>query len=135
MKKAGFSELVDAIVAADARYDREAYLFVKNALDFTAKQKKKKETGSLHVTGQELLEGVRQYALKEYGPMVMTVFAYWRLRSCEDIGEIVFRLIRAEAFRKTDEDSLDHFKNGFSFQAAFVEPFLPSLGEPVEKPG
>src|SRR5579862_6689919 len=126
MKKAGFSELVDAIVAADARYDREAYLFVKNALDFTAKQKKKKETGSLHVTGQELLEGVRQYALKEFGPMVMTVFAYWGIRNCEDIGEIVFNLIRAGEFHKTDEDSIEHFKNGFSFREAFIEPFLPA---------
>ena len=136
MRKAGFAELIDRIVAGDARYDREAYVFVKNALDFTAKQKKRKEEVSLHVTGQELLEGVRQYALKEFGPMVMTVFAYWGIRNCEDIGEIVFRLIRAGAFRKTDEDSIEHFKNGFSFREAFVEPFLPGRGVAggLEKP-
>jgi len=136
MQKAGFAELIDRIVAGDARYDREGYVFVKNALDFTAKQKKRKEEVSLHVTGQELLEGVRQYALKEFGPMVMTVFAYWGIRNCEDIGEIVFRLIRAGAFRKTDKDSIEHFKNGFSFRAAFVEPFLPGGGVAggLEKP-
>ena len=139
MKKAGFSELIDKIVAGDTRYDREGYVFVKNALDFTAKQKKRKDAAALHVSGQELLEGVRQYALKEFGPMVMTVFAYWGIRNCEDIGEIVFSLIRADAFRKTDEDSIEHFKNGFSFRAAFVEPFLPGADagrrEAAEKAG
>ena len=140
MQKAGFAELIDRIVAGDARYDREGYVFVKNALDFTAKQKKRKEEVSLHVTGQELLEGVRQYALKEFGPMVMTVFAYWGIRNCEDIGEIVFNLIRAGEFHKTDEDSIEHFKNGFSFREAFIEPYLPArgvagrIGEPLEKP-
>ena len=139
MQKAGFSELIDRIVAEDARYDREAYIFAKNALAFTAKQKKRKEDVSHHVTGQELLEGVRQYALKEFGPMVTTVFSYWGIRNCEDIGEIVFNLIRAGEFHKTDEDSIEHFKNGFSFREAFIEPYLPAgrvarkIGAPLEK--
>jgi uncharacterized repeat protein (TIGR04138 family) len=140
MQKAGFSELIDRIVAEDARYDREAYVFANDALAFTLKQRKRKDEGSRHVTGRELLDGVRQYALKEFGPMVMTVFAYWGIGNCEDIGEIVFSLIRAGEFQKTEEDSIEHFKNGFSFREAFVDPFLPAgglsgeVGQPLEKP-
>ena len=33
-----------------------------------------------HVSGQQLLEGVRQYALLQFGPMVPTVFEHWRSR-------------------------------------------------------
>ena len=82
-----------------------------------------------HVAGPELLEGVRQYALKEFGPMVVTVLSYWGIRSCEDVGHMVFNLIGAGIFGKTEEDSIDDFKNVFDFHEAFVKPF-----EPVKPP-
>src|SRR5437773_1680506 len=85
MKKIGFAEAVDSVVKSDPRYDREAYSFLRDALDFTLKQRKKnKEDESRHVAGQDLLEGVRQFALREFGPMVTTVFDYWGIRGCED---------------------------------------------------
>ncbi len=66
----------------DPRYQREAYIFLRDALDFTTKQQKKvKGTTVRHVSGPELLEGVRQYALKEFGPMVVTVFDNWGIHS------------------------------------------------------
>jgi uncharacterized repeat protein (TIGR04138 family) len=128
MHKIGFSEALEAIIAADARYDREAYAFLRDALDFTMKQRKKnsKEEVARHVSGQELLEGVRQFAIKEFGPMVPTVFGYWRVQRCEDIGEMVFNLINVGIFGKTDRDTKEDFKNGYSFKAAFVDPFLPA---------
>jgi len=82
MQKIGFAEALDSIVASDPRYQREAYVFLRDSLDFTTKQQKKaKGTTVLHVSGPELLEGVRQYALKEFGPMVVTVFDNWGIRS------------------------------------------------------
>jgi len=78
-----------------------------------------------HVTGPELLDGVRRYALKEFGPMVMTVFDNWGIHSCEDIGRIVFNLIGAGVFGKTEEDSIEDFKNVYDFEQAFVKPFAP----------
>ena len=72
MQKIGFAEALDSIVATDPRYQREAYIFLRDALDFTTKQQKKiKGAAVRHVAGPELLEGVRQYALKEFGPMVI----------------------------------------------------------------
>jgi uncharacterized repeat protein (TIGR04138 family) len=121
-----FSNAVDAIVSRDDRFEHDAYLFVRDALDFTTKgQRKKAAPGTLdsHVTGQQLLEDVRLYALKQYGPMALTVFDHWRVRSCADIGAIVFNLIDAKVFGKTDRDTLDDFQSGYDFEAAFVEPF------------
>jgi len=126
MQKIGFAEALDRITAQDPRYDREAYVFLRDALDFTVKQlKKNKEEVSRHVTPQQLLDGVRQFALKEFGPMAMTVLDYWRVRCCGDIGEIVFSLIRSGIFGKTESDSIEQFRGGYDFHEAFVAPFLP----------
>ena len=126
MQKIGFAEALDSIIGSDPRYQREAYIFLRDALDFTTKQQKKaKGTTVRHVSGPELLDGVRQYALKEFGPMVLTVFESWGIRSTEDIGHMVFNLIGAGIFGKTDEDSIEDFKNIYDFQEAFVKPFVP----------
>jgi uncharacterized repeat protein (TIGR04138 family) len=131
MQKIGFSEALDSIVASDARYQREAYVFLRDALDFTTKQQKKVKGASVrHVAGPELLEGVRQYALKEFGPMAVSVFSFWGITRCEDIGQMVFNLIAAGIFGKTDEDSMDDFKAVYDFGEAFVKPFKPQTLAP-----
>ena len=135
MQKIGFAEALDSIVASDPRYQRDAYVFLRDALDYTTKQQKKTKGASVrHVAGPELLEGVRQYALKEFGPMVVTVLSYWGIRSCEDVGHMVFNLIGAGIFGKTEEDSIDDFKNVFDFQEAFVKPFEPAKPPHPEVP-
>ncbi len=134
MQKIGFAEALDSVVASDPRYQRDAYVFLRDALDFTTKQQKKIKGATVrHVAGPELLDGVRQYALKEFGPMVMTVFEAWGIRSCEDIGNMVFNLIGAGVFGKTEEDSIEDFKNVFDFEDVFVKPFEP-VKPPVVKP-
>ncbi|MFL6568175.1 MAG: Minf_1886 family protein [Chthoniobacterales bacterium] len=131
MQKIGFAEALDSIVATDPRYSRDAYVFLRDALDYTTKQQKKIKAAPVrHVAGPELLEGVRQYALKEFGPMVMTVLAYWGLRTTEDIGHMVFNLIGAGIFGKTEEDSIEDFKNVYDFNEAFVKPFAPEKAAP-----
>ena len=139
MQKIGFAEALDSIVASDPRYQRDAYVFLRDALDFTTKQQKKVRGATVrHVSGPELLGGVRQYALKEFGPMVMTVFDSWGVHSCEDIGNMVFNLIDAGIFGKTEEDSIEDFKNVYDFDEAFVKPFAPEKPAipkpPVELP-
>jgi len=127
MQKIGFAEALDSIVASDPRYQRDAYVFLRDALDFTTKQQKKVKGATVrHVTGPELLGGVRQYALKEFGPLVMTVFDNWGIHSCEDIGNMVFNLIGAGIFGKTEEDSIEDFKDVYDFEESFVTPFAPA---------
>jgi uncharacterized repeat protein (TIGR04138 family) len=135
MQKIGFAEALDSIIGTDPRYSREAYVFLRDALDYTTKQQKKIKGGAVrHVAGPELLQGVRQYALKEFGPMVVTVFSYWGIRCCEDIGHMVFNLIGAGIFGKTEEDSIEDFKSVYDFDEAFVKPFLPEKMPAVPKP-
>jgi uncharacterized repeat protein (TIGR04138 family) len=127
MQKIGFTEALDSIVAGDPRYGRDAYVFLRDALDFTTKQQKKIKGATVrHVAGPELLDGVRQYALQEFGPMVMTVFSSWGIHCSEDIGHMVFNLIEAGIFGKTKEDSLEDFKNVYDFEEAFAKPFTPA---------
>jgi len=127
-----FSEVVEQIIEKDPRYAKEAYIFLKEALEFTIKQKRrgKSEAGS-HVDAGELLDGFRQLALKEFGPMVMTVLEYWGIAASDDIGATVFNLIDAGVFGKTESDSVEDFRDALNFRAAFIEPFESRSSKPA----
>ncbi len=129
-----FQEMVERIVEKDPRYDKEAYDFVKEALEFTIKQQKRGQADpSVHVTAAELMDGFRQYALKEFGPMVMTVFEHWRVTSSEDVGNIVFNLIEAGVFGKTESDRPQDFESAIDFHAAFIAPYETSQTGPAKR--
>lgn len=134
MQTIGFQEAVEKIQKEDSRYHAEAYAFLRDALDATLKRRKKaKKEVPAHVSAAELLEGFRLHGLQECGPMAITVFDYWGLRSCEDVGNMVFNLVRIGVFGKTDDDTLESFRAGYDFQEAFVAPFRPdpeNLSEP-----
>src|SRR6478752_3599789 len=135
MQKIGFAEVLESVVDSDPRYQRDGYIFLRDALAFTTKQQKKVKGVSVrHVTGPELLDGVRQYALKEFGPMVMTVFDSWGIHSSEDIGHMVFNLIGAGIFGKTEQDSIEDFKNVYNFEEVFVKPFAPEKPAIIKPP-
>ena len=127
MLKLDFAAAVELIVEKDSRFDKDAYFFLKDVLEYTAGEgKKQRETRSRHVTGQQLLEGVRKVALAQFGPMVLTVFDAWGIKRGEHFGEMVYSLIGAGFFRKSEQDSPEDFSGGYSFHEAFVAPFLPS---------
>ena len=75
------------------------------------------------LSAQELLEGFRDYALAQFGPMASTVMKEWGLRNGKNVGEMVFLLIEEDVFSKQPEDSLDDFKGFMSFRKAFEEPY------------
>jgi uncharacterized repeat protein (TIGR04138 family) len=137
MQEINFDEVVEMVLAKDPRYTREAYTFVREALDFTQKHIGKESHGQIrHVSGQELLDGIRQFALQQFGPMVMTVLEEWGVRNCRDFGEIVFNMVEIGLLAKTDRDSRDDFQNGYDFTDAFRKPFWPESklkaeGKPV----
>ena len=130
MKKQNFLEMVNLIVKEDDRYTREAYGFLKEALDFTMDKERKRMGKAVsktqrHVTGQELLEGVREYALEQFGPMAYTVLTSWGLERCEDFGEMVFNLIEYGVFSKNEDDTKEDFTAIYDFEEAFLKPFQP----------
>ena len=130
MKKQNFLEMVNLIVKEDDRYTREAYGFLKEALDFTM-DKERKRKGQVvsktqrHVTGQELFEGVLEYAVDQFGPMAYTVLTSWGLERCQDCGEMVFNLIEYGVFSKNEDDSKEDFAAIYDFEEAFLKPFQP----------
>jgi len=127
MQEVNFDEALDKILAADARFHRDAYLFMREALDFTQKLVGRENQGKVrHVTGQELLDGLRQYALQQFGPMSMTVFEEWGIHNCQNFGEIVFNMVEIGLLAKTDKDTRDDFHTGYDFTEAFRKPYWPA---------
>lgn len=122
----GFQETIEAIAAKDSRYSIEAYIFLRESLEGTIKRRKKtrKETGP-HVGAEELLDGFRLHALAEFGPMALMVLDYWGIHTTADVGNLVFNLVEAGVFGKTEDDTHERFAGVFDFQEAFVEPFRP----------
>ena len=110
---------LDEILLADPRYKLEAYVFVINALEFTMSRLQRQG----HVTGHELLDGIRQLAKREFGPMARSVFESWGITGTADFGEIVFTLIEAGLFGKTEEDSKEDFSNVYDFGDVFDDQY------------
>jgi uncharacterized repeat protein (TIGR04138 family) len=132
---------LDSILQKDPRYHRDAYQFVREALDYTQRmgakggkneprpaQETRKTRGvdEQHVTGQQLLAGIRAFALETFGPMALAVLHEWGIRRCEDFGEIVFLMIDHNLLGKTDRDRPEDFSCGYDFDEAFRQPFVPS---------
>jgi|TARA_Y100000031_G_C8099617_1_gene328070 uncharacterized repeat protein (TIGR04138 family) len=99
----------------DKRYEIEAYSFAIQALEFTTKKLNRKG----HVSGEEILDGIRVYALEEFGPMARTVLENWGITKTKDFGEIIFNMINAGLLGKTEQDSIEDFNNRFDFKTAF----------------
>jgi len=130
MQDLEFNEIIDLIHKDDSRFDKRAYHFVRAGLDATVKELKKREPDrarkSQHVSGAELLHGLRTYALEQFGPLAYTVLTDWGLSRCRDFGEIVFKLIEYNVLSKTDNDCLEDFADVYDFADAFRKPFEPA---------
>jgi uncharacterized repeat protein (TIGR04138 family) len=106
---------IEILLAKHRNFQPEAFSFVLAALHETTK----KMTKPSHISGQEFLEGIRQYALSQFGPMARAVFEHWGIKNTLDIGSVVFALVDVGLMRKRDEDSLEDFRNGYDFHDAF----------------
>ena len=126
MASKDFDEVVALIRKEDSRYQTGAYHFVRQGLDHTLKHlKKEPEDDARHVTGQELLSGIRDYALQQYGPLAYTLLDHWGIKRCEDFGDIVFNLVEWGVLGKTENDQREDFSDGYDFRDAFLRPFEP----------
>tara|TARA_B100000029_G_C16694030_1_gene636761 strand:+ start:42 stop:485 length:444 start_codon:yes stop_codon:yes gene_type:complete len=108
------------LLAADERYSVEAYNFVYEALDWTLNHVVQNESReSQHVTGVELLEGVKQYAVDQFGCLARTVLESWGVTRTNDFGELVFNLVEHDLMGRQDSDSLDDFDDVYLFGEVF----------------
>jgi len=103
-------------------YPAEAYEFIQRGLSHTVHKlhgASPDPNGSPHVSGQELCEGLREFALMQWGLLARTVLRRWDITCTLDFGRIVFALINAGQMQRTDEDTIDDFRNVYDFKTAF----------------
>jgi uncharacterized repeat protein (TIGR04138 family) len=120
-----FAQAVHHAIQRDDRYRPEAYDLVRVALNHASEMFRQGQEDQ-HVSGQELLAGFRDYVIKEFGPMSLTILNQWGLHRGLDVGHIVYNLIEIGYFGRNDGDSLEDFDGGYDFNTAFTEPFLPA---------
>jgi len=113
--KENLYQIIVDICLRDSRYKPDAYEFIIQALHFT--QVRLKRGG--HVTGFELCQGLRDYAIEQYGPMAKTVLNHWGISKTDDFGNIVFNMIDKKILSKTETDSLADFQDVYDFKVIF----------------
>ena len=108
---------IEALAERDGRYSRAAYLFVYDALQHTVEKlgKASMPREQRHVSGRDLIYGISEYALDQFGPLTLTVFDHWGIRETRDFGEIVFTLVNDNLMSKTDDDRIEDFTDVFEF--------------------
>jgi uncharacterized repeat protein (TIGR04138 family) len=136
------SELAQ-VVLGDKRYAPEAYEFLWQSLTFTQEMLGKTpapepvdedaEQEIRHVTGRELLEGVRRLALDQFGRMAAVVFRLWGVRSTSDFGAMVYRLIDAGIWHCSATDRKEDFDDAYDFDKAFVDGYRIEWDEDEEE--
>ena len=114
-----FAEGITEIAKHDDRYAKEAYFFISESLSFTQEMLDRKG----HVSGRELLEGMKRYATREFGYMARVVLESWGVRRTEDIGEIVFNMVNHSLLGRTETDTREDFAEGYDFRKVFEESF------------
>jgi uncharacterized repeat protein (TIGR04138 family) len=144
------SHPIAKLLKEDRRYKIDAYAFVFEALNYAHSQlgmgierpaeleeqelEEEPEEGGAkeaerHLTGQQLCEAIRQYALDQYGFMAQCVLNSWGVKCTGDFGEIVFNLIGIGQMRKTTDDQREDFDNVFDFETGFRQSFKITLPE------
>ncbi len=128
------------IVNQDPRYPVEAYWFVREALAYaadsmelgshayndpdcdaeTATHRARRER---HLTGQQLCEAIRRYALNQYGYMAKVVLNNWKIEETGCFGDIVYNMISVGIMKKSSRDKRSHFDGVFSFDEVFQNDF------------
>ena len=111
---------IEKIVDQYPRYKAEAYAFVMIVIDDIQESLEVRR----HISGEVLLNGLKEYASSKYGPMAKEVLNSWGVYTTEDIGNIVFMMVKFGILDKTEEDSIEDFKEGFNFTTVFEEDYF-----------
>ncbi|MCH2101674.1 MAG: hypothetical protein MK209_07100 [Planctomycetes bacterium] len=104
----------------ERRYAEAAYFFVLEALDYTIfKQRTHDREPGRHISCADLLDGIREYAGVEFGPLALYAFHSWGVWRTEDFGELVFQMCDGGLLNARETDTPEAFADGFDFERAF----------------
>lgn len=125
------------LIQDDPRYMYEAYDFVCDTVTFTQERMKRAPdhpTEDHHVNGEDLLRGACDLAVRQFGMMAPVVFKLWGIHTTDDIGELVFNLIKIEKLSQSERDNRADFSNRFDLHAALTDRFeLTTAAYPARK--
>lgn len=142
------SHPLSQLLQRDRRYPLDAYLFILEALSFAQEslgmgqeppseelesaalaeeepgargkaKRPRRRRSERHLTGQQLCEAARHYAIQQYGYLARTVLANWGVKRTDDFGELVFNMIEIGQMRKTRKDKREDFHHVYDFSEAF----------------
>ena len=120
-----FYSIIHGVCGKDNRYHPEAYEFVMEALSHSQKRFNKPK----HVTGSELLQGIKGLLIKKFGPMTLTVLKFWGIKTTDDFGNIVFNLVEHKILSKDAQDHYESFKNAYDFEEVFNKGYRKQLAK------
>lgn len=129
--------VIEEIFQKDRRYPPEAYFFVSDALRFTQLRREKRdaegaargEASADHVSARELLEGMCDYAIEEFGMLAPTVFRQWNIRKTDDFGEIVYNLIAVKKLTQSPHDRREDFNDVFDLYSRLARPVAITIDD------
>ena len=124
-----FYNHVERIFEKDPRYHPDAYEFVMHALFYT--QKKLKRRG--HISAEELLNGIKDFTLEQFGPMAHTVLEHWGITSTDDLGNIVFNMVENGLLRKTEDDDIQDFRGVYDLKQVFEASYRTHLKRQIKE--
>ncbi len=114
-------EEIETLAERDGRFHKDAYLFIYKALRYTVKMlgKISLPREQCHISGRELLGGISEYGLDQFGPLARSVFARWGVHETRDFGTMVFNLVDAQLMSKTKDDCIEDFVDIYDFSEEF----------------
>jgi uncharacterized repeat protein (TIGR04138 family) len=136
MPPKGPTKSLQEVVDAVGVYPADAYLFVQQGLNYTV-EKVHKDTdpeASHHVGGKELCDGLRELALKNWGLLARIVLQRWNITTTMDFGRIVFAMVEHDLLQKTEEDTIDDFRQVYDFRAAFENNYRIETKPLIDRP-
>jgi uncharacterized repeat protein (TIGR04138 family) len=124
-------EKLRQIALRDGRYSPEAFYFLFEALEIAVRLagKENLQGPARHVTGQEVVQGMRAHALQQFGPLAASVWRRWGVRETIDWGRIVFLLVDQGLLKRQDDDTIEDFRDDADFDALFVDGYRAKLAE------
>ena len=126
---------LEQVVEECGRYPLEAFEFVRHGLNYTVQRihgdTRSKPEAACHVSGPQLCQGLRNYAVMRYGMMAPVVLGHWGIVRTTDFGRIVFAMVESKLMQKTDRDDVRDFDGVFDFADVFVPPERPGVRQAV----
>ena len=113
----------------DGRFRAEAFVFLFESLEPAVKLAGRDDAqgSDRHITGQELVAGLRQEATRLFGPLAAQVWRSWGVRSTLDWGHIVFLLVDSGILSRQESDSIEDFRTDLDYEQEFGEGYEVKL--------